>query len=126
MLTTEQRATKGAMWLAHWQGWQSLGVPMAEYARREEFDVDAAYRGKRILRRTGQWVGVAAAPAAKSKRGNAPVRFARVSVSDAPRPASPRCFYVVDPPPPLTNGRLGARRNPNFSSGVDGAPVLTL
>jgi hypothetical protein len=28
MLTREQRATKGAMWLAHWQGWQNSGVSM--------------------------------------------------------------------------------------------------
>jgi hypothetical protein len=27
-LTREQRATKGAMWLAHWQGWQNSGVSM--------------------------------------------------------------------------------------------------
>ena len=56
MLTREQRVTKAAMWLAHWQGWQSSGASMAEYARREGFDVDAAYRWKRILRRAGQWV----------------------------------------------------------------------
>jgi hypothetical protein len=43
------------MWLAHWQGWKISGVSMAEYARREGFDVDAAYRWKRVLRRAGQW-----------------------------------------------------------------------
>jgi len=88
MLTREQRATKGAMWLAHWQGWQASGVSMAEYARREGFDVDAAYRWKRVLRRTGQWAEATAARAVKKKKRVAAVRFARVAVSDAPAPAS--------------------------------------
>src|SRR5882757_9639764 len=56
MLTQEQRARMSAMWLAHWRGWQGSGVSMAEYARREGFDADAAYRWRRVLRRTGQWV----------------------------------------------------------------------
>jgi hypothetical protein len=47
MLTREQRVAKGAEWLAHWCGWQSSAVSMAEYARREEFDADAAYRWRR-------------------------------------------------------------------------------
>jgi len=88
MLTREQRATKGTMWLAHWQGWQASGVSMAEYARREGFDVDAAYRWKRVLRRTGQWTEATAATALKRKKSAAAVRFARVAVSDAPAPAS--------------------------------------
>jgi hypothetical protein len=83
MLTREQRATTGAMWLAHWQGWQSSGVSMAEYARREGFEVDAAYRWKRVLRRTGQWAEATASPAVKKKKRIAAVRFARVAVSDA-------------------------------------------
>ena len=60
---------------------------MAEYARREGFDADAAYRSRRVLRRTGQWVeadGAAAVskPAALKKR-EAAVRFARHSEGDA-------------------------------------------
>ena len=47
MLTQEQRATMSTMWLAHWRGWQGSGVSMAEYARREGFDADAAYRSPR-------------------------------------------------------------------------------
>ena len=89
MLTREQRATKGAMWLAHWQGWQSSGVSMAEYARREGFDVDAAYRWKRVLRRSGQWTEAGTAPPVmKRKKRSAAVRFARVAVSDAPAATS--------------------------------------
>ena len=88
MLTGEQRATKAAMWLAHWRGWKASGVSMAEYARREGFDVDAAYRWKRVLRRTGQWAEATAAPAVKKKKRVAAVRFARVSVSDMPRRTS--------------------------------------
>ena len=56
MLTQEKRARMSAMWLAHWRGWQGTGISMAEYARREGFDADAAYRWRRVLRRTGQWV----------------------------------------------------------------------
>ena len=89
MLTREGRAAASAKWLAHWRGWQSCGVSVAEYARREGFDVDAAYRWRRILRRTGQWIegdgGVAPSAARKSK---AAVRFARVAVSHAPTAAA--------------------------------------
>lgn len=99
MLTGEQRATKAAMWLAHWRGWKASGVSMAEYARREGFDVDAAYRWKRVLRRTGQWAEATAAPAVKKKKRVAAVRFARVSVSDMPRRTS-MLLRVV-----LVNGR---------------------
>jgi len=99
MLTREQRATKGAMWLAHWQGWQTSGVSMAEYARREGFNVDAAYRWKRVLRRTGQWTDATASTAVKMSKRAAAVRFARVAVSDAPAPTS-MLLRVV-----LMNGR---------------------
>lgn len=85
MLTQEKRTAMGAMWLAHWQGWQSSGVPMAEYARREGFDAEAAYRCKRILRRNGQWIEGNAAPGAgklgRIKKSKPTVRFARVAVS---------------------------------------------
>ena len=58
---------------------------MAEYARGEGFDVDAAYRWKRILRRKGQWVDSDAATGAvelaRIKKPKPAVRFARVSVS---------------------------------------------
>jgi hypothetical protein len=91
MLTQEQRATMSAMWLAHWRGWQGSGVSMAEYARREGFDADAAYRWRRVLRRTGQWVEVDGTPAVSKtvavKKRKAAVRFARVAVNDTP-PAS--------------------------------------
>ena len=36
---------------------------MAEYARREGFDADAAYRWRRVLRRTGQWLEADGTPA---------------------------------------------------------------
>ncbi|MHB8491762.1 MAG: IS66 family insertion sequence element accessory protein TnpA [Solirubrobacteraceae bacterium] len=88
MLTAEQRATMSAMWLARWHSWQGSGISMAEYARREGFDADGAYRWQRVLRRTGQWVEADGAPAvsttvAVKKRRPAP-RFARVTVSDTP------------------------------------------
>jgi len=87
MLTQERRATMSAMWLARWRGWQGSGVSMAEYARREGFDADGAYRWRRVLRRTGQWIEAEGAPAVGQavtveKRRAAP-RFARVTVSDS-------------------------------------------
>jgi hypothetical protein len=45
-----------AMWLAHWRGSQGTGVSMAEYARREGFDTDAAHRWRRVLHHTGQGI----------------------------------------------------------------------
>ena len=77
---------------------------MAEYARREGFDADAAYRWRRVLRRTGQWVEADGTPAANKaatvKRRKAAVRFARVAVNDTP-PAS--ALLVLRPV--LRNGR---------------------
>jgi hypothetical protein len=103
MLTQERRATTSAMWLARWHGWSRSGVSMAEYARREGFDADAAYRWRRVLRRTGQWVEADGAPAVSKavtvkKRGPA-VRFARVTVRDTPASVSMLLRLV------LRNGR---------------------
>jgi hypothetical protein len=104
MLTREQRAAKGAEWLAHWRGWQGSGVSMAEYARREGFDADAAYRWRRILRRIGQWQDAAVtsgvSQAATKKKRRKAVRFARVAVSDGTAAAASMLLRVV-----LTNGR---------------------
>ena len=92
MLTQERRATMSAMWLARWHGWQGAGISMAAYARREGFDADGAYRWRRILRRTGQWVEADGAPAvgkaATVKKRRPAVRFARVAVRDTPSAAS--------------------------------------
>jgi hypothetical protein len=104
MLTRERRATMSAMWLAHWRGWQGSGVSMAEYARREGFDADAAYRWKRVLRRTGQWVEADGAPAASKvarvKKPRSAVGFARVAVSDSPPPSALMLLRLL-----LANGR---------------------
>lgn len=104
MLTGERRATMSAMWLAHWQGWQGSGVSMAEYARREGFDADAAYRWRRVLRRTGQWIEADGAPAASKattvKKRRPAVRFTRVAVSDTPPASASLLLRLV-----LTNGR---------------------
>jgi hypothetical protein len=104
MLTQEQRATMSAMWLAHWRGWQGSGVSMAEYARGEGFDADAAYRWRRVLRRTGQWVEAdgarAVSKAAAVKKQRPAARFARVAVSDRPPPSASMLLRVM-----LTNGR---------------------
>lgn len=103
MLTQEQRATMSATWLARWRGWRGTGISMAEYARREGFDADGAYRWRRVLQRTGQWVEADGAPALSKaapvkKRGTA-VRFARVAVRDV-APSTSMMLRLV-----LTNGR---------------------
>jgi transposase-like protein len=105
MLTEEQRATMSATWLAHWRGWQGTGVSMAEYARREGFDADAAYRWRRVLRRTGQWIEADETPAvskaaATVKKHKTAVRFARVAVNDTPLASSALVLRLV-----LRNGR---------------------
>lgn len=86
MLSSEERAAKMAMWLAHWNGWKESGESMSAYARRQGFDADAAYRWKRILRRGGEWIDDAPPDSAASPRRK-PVKFARVSLSDALRAA---------------------------------------
>src|SRR5665213_3707037 len=92
------------MWLAHWRGWQGSGVSMAEYARREGFDADAAYRWRRVLRRTGQWMEADGTPTANEavmvKKRKAVVRFARVAVNDAPLASASLLLRLV-----LTHGR---------------------
>ena len=104
MLTREQRATMSALWLGRWRGWQSSGVSIAEYARREGFDADAAYRWRRVLQRTGQWIEVEGTPAvskvATVKKRKAAVRFARVAVNDTPPVLASLLLRLV-----LTNGR---------------------
>ncbi len=87
MLTREQRAAAGALWLSRWQAWQSSGMSVAAYGRKEGFDPGAAYRWKRILRRTGQWVdGPAEARVKRPARRKRKVvtRFARVALEDVP------------------------------------------
>jgi hypothetical protein len=100
MLTREQRATMAAMWLGRWRAWQGSGVSMAEYARREGFDADAAYRWQRVLRRTGQWVEADGTPAEGKAAVKATARFARVAVKDTPVAASSMMLRLV-----LKNGR---------------------
>lgn len=104
MLSREQRATMSAMWLGRFRGWQGSGVSMAEYARREGFDADAAYRWQRVLRRTGQWLEAdgtpAAGKAAVKKKSKATVRFARVAVKDTRVEAASMLLRLV-----FVNGR---------------------
>jgi transposase-like protein len=77
---------------------------MAEYARREGFDADAAYRWRRVLRRTGQWIeadGTATVgKAATVKKSKAAVRFARVAVKDTAVASASMFLRLV-----LANGR---------------------
>jgi hypothetical protein len=92
MLTLEGRAAKTAMWLEHWRGWKESGESVAAYARRQGFNVDAAYRWRRILRRRGQWTDAddASLPGAvaRTRKPRAAPKFARVALRDSPRAAS--------------------------------------
>ena len=105
MLTRDQRATKGAMWLTRWHGFEGSGVSMARYAREQGFDAQESYRWKRILKRTGLWLaadGLATSRAAKvAKKVKGTARFARVMVSDPPAPPTSMVLRLV-----LGNGRL--------------------
>ncbi|MDQ2946623.1 MAG: hypothetical protein M3Y27_11880 [Acidobacteriota bacterium] len=89
-----------AMWLARWQGLRSSGLTMTEYARRGGFNAHSAYRWLRRSRLSGQWSDSAVQPELAIAVAKPPVRFARVAVSDAPRPGSPIVLRVM-----LTNGR---------------------
>ena len=103
MLTREQRAAVGALWLSRWQACRSSGLSVAAYGRQEGFDARAAYRWKRTLRRTGQWIdGAAGTPAAKPARRKrkGKVRFARVALQDVPVPVSSMLLRLT-----LGNGR---------------------
>ena len=104
MLTREQRVTVSATWLGRWRGWQGSGLSVAEYARREGFDADAAYRWRRVLRRTGQWIEADGTPAmgkvARVKKRKAAVRFARVALKDTTAAPASMCLRMV-----LRNGR---------------------
>jgi transposase-like protein len=75
-----------AMWLARWQGWQSSGLKMSEYARREGFNAHSAYRWRRTAYRSGQSSDLAAKPGkvVTVAKPQPRVQFARVAVSDAP------------------------------------------
>ena len=83
---------------------RSITLGVAEYARHEGFDADAAYRWRRVLRRTGQWMEAEGTPtvskAASVKKRKAAVRFARVAVNDTPPPSVSMLLRVV-----LPNGR---------------------
>ena len=126
MLSREQKATKGAMWLTRWQDFEGCGVSMAAYARDQGFDAQEAYRWKRILKRTGLWMtadGVATTSApvgARKVKGTA--RFARVSVSDSPGPPTSMVLRLV-----LGNGRraelevLGAAQLTELIGVLEGA-----
>jgi len=94
MLTREQKATKGAIWLTRWQGFEGSGVSMARYARDQGFDAQEAYRWKRILKRTGLWLAAddlatSGAPKKVAKKVKGAARFARVTVSDPPASPTP-------------------------------------
>lgn len=104
MLTREQKATKGAMWLTRWQEFEGSGVSMARYAGDQGFDAQEAYRWKRILKRTGLWIaadGLGTSRVAKvAKKVKGTARFARVTVSDPPAPPASMVLRLV-----LGNGR---------------------
>ena len=99
MLTREQKAAKGTLWLERWQGCQGSGVSVAEYARRQGFDAQEAYRWKRILRRTGRLPEAdgAAAIGTVKVRGKVkrPARFARVALEDPAAPPAPPASMLL-------------------------------
>lgn len=98
MLTREQKAVKGTLWLERWQGWQGSGVSIAEYARRAGFDAHEAYRWRQILRRTGRWSvadSVLAVVAPRRRKRRVAVRFARVALKDPPAQPSSLLLRLI-------------------------------
>lgn len=55
MSRQEQQRIRNAMWQVRWQECEGSGVTMAEYARREGFDAQNAYRWRRFSRLSGRW-----------------------------------------------------------------------
>ena len=85
MSRQEKQRIRNAVWLTRWQKCEGLGVTMAEYARREGFDAQTAYRWRRFSRLAGQWIDAKAVPgkALTISKPAAGAMFARVAVRDS-------------------------------------------
>lgn len=102
MSKQEERSQRVAQWLAHLRAWSQSGKSASAYAAGHGLTASAMYYWRRVLTREGHWhgPGAAAADARVARRAlSAPLRFARVAVTQSARPV-PLVVRVV-----LGNGR---------------------
>ncbi len=85
MSRQEQQRIRNAMWQTRWQKCEGSGITMAEYARREGFDAQTAYRWRRFSRLSGRWIDAKSVVPGKAMTVSKPARalFARVAVQEA-------------------------------------------
>lgn len=86
MSRREHQQIRNAMWQTRWQKCEESGVTMAEYARREGFDAQSAYRWLRLGRSAGRRLDTKACVAGKAltiAKPSANTMFARVAVREA-------------------------------------------
>ena len=96
MSKQEDRTRKIAQWLERLQGWKDSGQSMSAYARDRGLTLWAMYHWRGVLIREGLWP---AQPSEPSRNSAAPLKFARVAVSDTTGSA-PLIVRIV-----LDNGR---------------------
>jgi hypothetical protein len=86
MSRQEQQRIRNAIWQTRWQKCEELGVTMAEYARRDGFDAQTAYRWRRLRRLAGRGLVAKASEPGKGltiRKPAASTVFARVAVREA-------------------------------------------
>lgn len=89
MSKQDERARKVAEWLEHLQGWKESGDSMAAYAKGRGLALWAMYRWRQVLIREGRWhdqPNTRACSGAARSGSPAPLRFARVAVTEPSRP----------------------------------------
>lgn len=86
----EDQAQKVAQWLEHLQGWKESGGSMAAYAKGHGLALWGMYHWRQVLIREGRWHEQPNTPrcSGDNRSGSpAPIRFARVAVTQSLRPA---------------------------------------
>ena len=103
MSKQEAQRIRNTLWQARWQKCQTSGLTMAQYARREGFDAQAAYRWRHLSGLKGRRVDAKFVEPSKAltiAKPRACAVFARVAVSDAGVVARALVLRLV-----LNNGR---------------------
>ena len=91
MSKQDERAQKAAQWLQHLQGWKASGGSMAAYAKGHGLALWAMYHWRQVLIREGRWQeqpNTSRCSGDTRSDSPAPLRFARVAVTQPLRPAS--------------------------------------
>jgi hypothetical protein len=89
MSKQEERSRQVVQWLEHLHSWKESGESLSAYARGHGLALWAMYHWRSVLIREGHWrekrAEVVKAHVAR-KASAVPLRFARVAVTDSPRP----------------------------------------